>query len=164
MMRACEVLFWLLLLAGLPAELNAQCGLSVGIPRLAGTTITLSAYTGLDLVAVDSIKLGNQGDGQYDAVLPVGMYVLDGAGLSLEFLSEGKPLALMVDDLEDRYAVRFVDSPENTRWTAYLAIRERYGYGKRDPETFRKLTDSLMDGASDYASALIQVDRRSCVR
>lgn len=153
------VVIWLLTLVGLPLGMNAQPGLSVHIPQQSGTTMRLSAYTGLDLVLVDSIKGDETGWYRYDSILPLGMYVLDGAQFNLEFLSVGKPLECSVNSLDDELVVHFVDAPENTRWMTYLTLREQHQYGRKDPETFWRLTDSLVEEADDYASALVKVDR-----
>ncbi len=158
-----SVVIWLLTLVGLPKELNAQPGLSVHFPQQAETTMRLSAYTGLDLVFVDSIRGDETGLFRYDSILPLGMYVLDSGQFSMEFLSVGNPLECFVDGLDDTLDIRFVDCPENTRWRAYLALREKHQYGRKDPETFWRLTDSLMEGVRDYATALILVDRDSAL-
>ena len=148
-----------LILIGFLSGVSAQPGLSVTIPQRAGTKMALSAYTGLDLVVMDSITDDGSGFFRVDSVLPLGMYVVEGEGFSVEFLSIGNPVEFRLDDLESPYTVRFSSDLENTRWTAYLALREQYHYGYEDPGLFMQLTDSLMDGSTGYAARLIEADR-----
>ena len=155
----CLVLLLMTMLVGLPMRSLAQPGLSATIPQLAGLKVELSAYTGLDVVTVDSLLGDASGRFVYEPVLPVGMYILNGHEMVLEFLSAGKPVEMHVDDIEDEYGARFTGSPENTRWTAYLKLRDRYHYGNDDPKAYLQLTDSLIDGSDDYAARLIRSDR-----
>ena len=149
----------MLLLIGMPMRTRAQHGLSATIQQLAGKKIELSSYTGLDLVVVDSILGDAAGRFVYDPILPQGMYVIAYNNLVLEFLSTGKPVEMTLDDIDDEYSVRFVDDPDNTHWTAYQLLRDHYRYGHREPETFKRLTDSLMGTSTGFATKLILVDR-----
>lgn len=147
------------ILVGISMRSLAQPGFSAVIPQLAGMKVELSAYTGLDVVTVDSLLGDASGRFVYEPVLPVGMYILDGLKTYLEFLSVGKPVALRMDDIDDEHGANFSDSSENTRWTAYLDLRDRYRYGRDNPAAFRRLTDSLIGDANDYAVRLIRSDR-----
>lgn len=158
MKNRCLVLL-LTILVGIPMRVLAQPGFSATIPQLAGKNVALSAYTGLDVVTVDSLLGDASGHFVYEPVLPVGMYFLNGPKTYLEFLSVGKPVALRMDDIDDEYGAIFSDSPENTRWTAYLDLRERYRYGRDNPMAFHRLTDSLIGDSNDYAVRLIRSDR-----
>ena len=158
MKNRCLVLL-LTILVGIPMRFLAQPGFSATIPQMAGMKVVLSAYTGLDVVTVDSLLGDASGHFVYEPELPVGMYFLNGPKTYLEFLSVGKPVALRMDDIDDEYGVIFYDSPENTRWIAYLALRERYRYGRDNPAAFYRLTDSLIGDANDYAVRLIRSDR-----
>ena len=160
--KTCSLL--LLAFMGSQIGMKAQCGLSAFIPSLTGSMLTLSSYTGLDVVTLDSLIGDESWCFHYAPLLPEGMYVLEGNGLEMEFLSVGEPLELRVDNIHDENGVRFVHSPENTRWAAYLALRDRYRYGDKDLKLFKQLTDSLMDGSSDYASLLIRTDRDPVLR
>lgn len=158
MKNRCLVLL-LTILVGIPMRTLAQPGFSATIPQLAGAKVGLSGYTGLDVVMVDSLLGDASGCFVYEPTLPVGMYIFDGPKMSLEFLSTGNPVELRVDDIDDEYGVRFTDSPENTRWTAYLEVRDCYHYGYDNPEEFRRITDSLIGDSDDYATRLIRSDR-----
>ena len=147
------------LLMGISAGMMAQPGVRAHIPQLAGNTVALSAYTGLDLIVLDSIQGDEKGFFQYDSLLPEGMYVLDGEGFNMEFLSVGIPLEWILEDIAEPTSARFIDAPENTRWAAYLALRDQFRYGYEDPVAFMRLTDSLVAGSSDYAARLILSDR-----
>lgn len=158
-MKNKRLVLLLTVLIGISMRTLAQPGFSATIPQLAGLKVELSAYTGLDIVTVDSLLGDASGYFVYEPVLPVGMYILNGHKMYLEFLSMGKPVELRVDDIKDEYGIRFNESPENTRWTAYLGLRDRYHYGDEDPEAYLRLTDSLINGSDDYAARLIRSDR-----
>ena len=154
-----RLLLLLLMLFASRFSARAQCGFSAVIPQMAGDNVELNAYLGLDVVSLDVLTGDPAGRFHYDSILPVGMYSIVGEGFYLEFLSIGKPVALTMDDIFDQQSVHFVDDPVNTRWSDYMLLRERFHFGNKEPETFRRLTDSLMGNASDYAVRLIRVDR-----
>lgn len=158
-MRIRVLMLGVLMLLGMPTGLKAQPGVTLHIPQLAGDTLVLSAYTGLDLVPVDSIVGDETGFFRYDSILPLGMYVLEGRDFNMEFLSVGNPLEWTVEDVAKESSARFVNDSENTMWNAYLDLRNRYHYGSEDPDAFKRLTDSLIAGSDGYAARLIRVDR-----
>lgn len=149
----------LTLLLGGRFSVWAQGGFTAVIPQFADAKVELNAYLGLDVVTIDVLSGDSDGRFHYDSILPLGMYCLLGEGIDLEFLSIGSPVSLTMDDIFDPQSVHFVDDPVNTRWSAYQVLRKRYRFGNKEPETFMRLTDSLIADASDYAARLIRVDR-----
>ena len=151
-----RVLLLSLLMLLMPVRLWAQYGLKVAMEE--ESKLVLSSYTGLDLVVVDSMERDRDGFFVYEPILPKGMYVLDGDGVSIEFLSMGEPLSMRVEVAGDDCSVSFDASPENTRWMAYQRLRRQFHYGKKNPEQYQALIDSLVGNATDYAARLIRVD------
>ena len=154
MMLKKSSLILLLLLAVVPTRLWAQPGLVVFWPQQSGADIILSSYTGLDLEPVDTLHGNAEGRFFYEPILPTGMYVVDSEETTLEFLSVGKPLMMNVE----ANTVRFEGSPENTLWTAYLQVREKYHYGYKEPEKYQSIVDSLAGSSTDYAARLMRID------
>ena len=151
-----RVLLLSLLMLLMPVRLWAQYGLKVAMEE--ESKLVLSSYTGLDLVVVDSMERDGDGFFVYEPILPKGMYVLDSDGVSIEFLSMGEPLSMRVEVAGDDCSVSFDASPENTRWMAYQRLRRQFHYGKKNPEQYHALIDSLVGNATDYAARLIRVD------
>ena len=151
-------LLFLMALTVLPMRFFAQDGLTLAWPDESCARISLRSYTGLDLVAVDTLTKDANGLFTYGPTLPLGMYVIGCDQAEVEFLSMGKPLTLFVDDPEDAFAVRFASSPENTRWMAYQRIREAFFRGDMDELSARHQIDSLVADTLDYAARLMLAD------
>lgn len=126
------MLMLFVLFIGMPMRIMAQHGFSATVPEYAGQWVKLYAYTGLDVMLLDSVQADEKGGLAYDSLLPLGMYYLEVAENQREFLSIG--------ELGQSF-----DTPDNIVWTAYLQDK-----GK---------ADSLAALPTTYASKLIQADR-----